>query len=836
MPKDVIITPASGLVDFYDAASNLDAKIQIDDVGNLSITNSGGVLSLGNTAANVFIGDGTNSVDIIFEQNGAIRALTGKTLTLGNSASSIAVQSPITINSPLLNTSTTGEFEVRQTVSSWTSTSHPLIKWSWNATYDDNLYLASGGNAAGTSQTALVISENSGILIGKASATPNATSVLSSTVATINASTGGISTLGVIISSGTGYRVATGVDAGGNLNLGRIDNVASLPYIDFNSGATTTDFDVRLQASGGNGTAGNGTLTVSGNLSLTGNLTVNGTTTTVNSTTVTIDDPIFTLGGDTAPGTDDNKDRGIEFRWHNGTTSKLGFFGFDDSTGYFTFIPDATNTSEVFSGTQGDIQATNFRGTLIGSISNSITFNNGGAGAASGSTYNGSAAVTVSNNTIGALSSSTTSTQSGYFGDIFLYDDSTPSHYLGITNSANLTAARTLSINVNDANRTVSLSGDLTVSAAATVSGTNTGDQTNITGNAGTVTNGVYTNTAQTISGVKTFSNGLIRGDTQGYPDYEFLLDFGEDVANTWRKLITVSSPIGQYITIGFKIEIVDSQGNHAQQASQNSIKEEIYYVACVRTNQTVQDTPDACYVTGPSSRIRAIKTSTGNYEIQIQNEVQYREYRGRISVYAVNGSHTVIFSNGTAVGTATATYTSTVNNAIFWVQRLGAKGQIISDVATGTAPFTVASTTLVTNLNADLLDGLNSSSANTVSTIVARDASGNFTAGVITATDFNSTSDVSLKENIKPAPGYDALSKINAVEFTWKSNGKKSYGVIAQELEQEMPELVSQDEDGIKTVSYTPLIAVLTNTVKEQQDRINRLEEIINTLLAKDK
>ena len=79
---------------------------------------------------------------------------------------------------------------------------------------------------------------------------------------------------------------------------------------------------------------------------------------------------------------------------------------------------------------------------------------------------------------VNALSSSTSSTQSGYFGDIFLYDDSTPSHYLGITNSANLTAARTLSLNVNDANRTISLSGNLTVSSAATISGTNTGDQT----------------------------------------------------------------------------------------------------------------------------------------------------------------------------------------------------------------------------------------------------------------------------------------------------------------------------------------------------------------------
>jgi len=180
MPKNVVITPLSGLIDFYDAASNLDAKIQIDDSGSLSITNSGGTLSLGNTAANVVIGDGTNSVDMIFEQNGAIRGATGRTLTLGNSASNIAVQSPITINSQILNTSTTGYFEVRQTVSTWTnSTSHPIIKWDYNATYDDHLYLASGGNAGGTTQTALVVTENAGVVIGAGPSTPNSSSVVS---------------------------------------------------------------------------------------------------------------------------------------------------------------------------------------------------------------------------------------------------------------------------------------------------------------------------------------------------------------------------------------------------------------------------------------------------------------------------------------------------------------------------------------------------------------------------------------------------------------------------------------------------------------------------------
>ena len=100
-----------------------------------------------------------------------------------------------------------------------------------------------------------------------------------------------------------------------------------------------------------------GTVTIDDNLIVSGNLTVNGTTTTVNSTVTTVDDPVITLGGDNAPAADDGKDRGVEFRWHNGTSAKIGFFGFDDSTQKFTFIPDATNTSEVFSGTKGTIDA-----------------------------------------------------------------------------------------------------------------------------------------------------------------------------------------------------------------------------------------------------------------------------------------------------------------------------------------------------------------------------------------------------------------------------------------------------------------------------------------------
>ena len=63
-----------------------------------------------------------------------------------------------------------------------------------------------------------------------------------------------------------------------------------------------------------------GDATVGGNLAVTGDLTVNGTTTTVNSTTVTVDDPIFTLGGDSAT-VANSKDKGIEFSYSGESSS-----------------------------------------------------------------------------------------------------------------------------------------------------------------------------------------------------------------------------------------------------------------------------------------------------------------------------------------------------------------------------------------------------------------------------------------------------------------------------------------------------------------------------------
>ena len=139
----------------------------------------------------------------------------------------------------------------------------------------------------------------------------------------------------------------------GGAYQGKIDTASGWTLnnvnIDDNTIATTSG-DLYLDP----GNTGSGSPT--GNVVVYGNLSVMGDTTTVNSNTITVDDPVFTLGGDTAPSADDNKDRGIEFRWHDGSTAKTGFFGYDDSASRFKFIADATNTSEVFSGDAGDVE------------------------------------------------------------------------------------------------------------------------------------------------------------------------------------------------------------------------------------------------------------------------------------------------------------------------------------------------------------------------------------------------------------------------------------------------------------------------------------------------
>ena len=144
------------------------------------------------------------------------------------------------------------------------------------------------------------------------------------------------------------------VDGAVDINATTFDIDAS-DDIDIDTSDTTGGIAIGTATSGVPVTLGHGTseVTVGDNLTVTGNLTVSGTTTTVNSTTVAIADPIFEMG---ASGSDDNLDRGLKLKY-NSSGAKFAFMGYDDSDGKFAFIPDATDNSSVFSGTQGTLKA-----------------------------------------------------------------------------------------------------------------------------------------------------------------------------------------------------------------------------------------------------------------------------------------------------------------------------------------------------------------------------------------------------------------------------------------------------------------------------------------------
>lgn len=67
-------------------------------------------------------------------------------------------------------------------------------------------------------------------------------------------------------------------------------------------------------------------------------------------------DPILSVGGLTSPISNNLKDKGIEFFWHNNTTFKTGFFGYKENIGRFVFIKDGINTNEIFNGSYGDVE------------------------------------------------------------------------------------------------------------------------------------------------------------------------------------------------------------------------------------------------------------------------------------------------------------------------------------------------------------------------------------------------------------------------------------------------------------------------------------------------
>lgn len=177
--------------------------------------------------------------------------------------------------------------------------------------------------------------------------------------------------------------------------------------------------------------------------------------------------------------------------------------------------------------------------------------------------------------------------------------------------------------------------------------------------------------------------------------------------------------------------------------------------------------------------------------------------------------------------GVSATTYGGATNIPVFTVNSFGHITSA-SNVSVSSGGLTVA----------------NTASSSTHYVIFTNSSSGSITTGNISipslyfipstgslnAINFNSLSDITLKDEIRPIENhFDIINKINPVEFKWKNNNNESYGVIAQELESVLPHLVETNQNGIKSVSYIPLISVLISCIKDLKQEINTLKNKSN-------
>lgn len=101
-----------------------------------------------------------------------------------------------------------------------------------------------------------------------------------------------------------------------------------------------------------------------------------------------------------------------------------------------------------------------------------------------------------------------------------------------------------------------------------------------------------------------------------------------------------------------------------------------------------------------------------------------------------------------------------------------------------------------------------------------------NVTGNIVATGDITSMSDAALKENVRPIENaLDIVNALEGVHFNYKS-GADSLGLVAQNVQEHLPNAVLENEDGTLSLKYGNLVGLLVEAIKEQQQRIDDLEE----------
>ena len=755
------------------------------------------------------------------------------------------------------------------------------------------------GLATGTS---VMLSANIGAAAGNVSG--NFTAGNFQTTGAINAASG-------TISSATG-RIIFGTDAGGSISLGNVSNLgASTPYLDFNSGATTVDYDSRITGSGGNGVSGNGTLTfTSATAAFTGNVTAVNSNFTGNVgfgvSTVPAGSRVAvagTIGVSETGGTGgrlqitstgsgavifQNDNSPIIFKTLSGTQEKMRIVdtGNVEITGNLTVSSGVSRLGTITSGTwNGSSISTTYTDAKVTSV-------NGQTGAATGfattanslsqfaSTTSAQLATLISDETgtgslvfaaspvlSGTLSvggtanimssvsnttaqikvspasgASNANSKINFQGTFFNYPADTGARLAATIKSGFSTGAwgtEYLDILVNNANNDISseanqnriarfTKGNVDVTGNIITSGSielgNASDTTIARSAAGVITvEGVE---VVTLSRTQTLTNKTLTSPTLTAP-----------VLGT-PSSGTLTSCTGLPLTTGVTGTLPVANGGTGITSLAAGVATFLGTPSSANLATAVTDE------TGSGALVFATLPTFGSTGVKFNGSTS-----GTTTVLATATAGTTTLTlpaaTDTLVGKAT---TDTLTNKTLTSPTLTAP--VLGTPASGTltnctfptlnqnttgsaANATNATNSAITNdivTNASFFPTfVSANTGNRPQTVSSTKLFFNPSTGLLTSTDYNSSSDKRLKKNIKTVDSaLDKVIALRGVSFDWKEGGAKAIGLIAQEVEKVIPEIVSQDESGYLGIKYNNLIGVLVEAIKEQQEQINTLKKLI--------
>ena len=595
-----------------------------------------------------------------------------------------------------------------------------------------------------------------------------------------------------------------------------------------------------------------------GTLVVKGNLQVDGTTTTINSTTLSIDDKNIVLADGS---TLDSQADGAGITVTGATNKTLNWVDATDAWTSSEHIDLASGKAYYINGTSV-LNATTLGSGVTGSSLQSVGTLSGGLNIATSQTYKINSVDVLSASVI--LGSAVTPTLGG---------NSTTGITLGGTAltsvqiGSNTTAANTVTIGgaitgnilkiAGTASGTTTLSSDVTSGTVTLWAGITTGTVNfanaittgtiNIAGGSGAaavnIGNASGTTTVKgnlVVDSGKTFA---IKGSSSGSVTFQAAAAAGS---------VTYTLPSADASTSGYAL-VSNGSGTLSWAAAGASI-----------TDDTSTTTLYPVFSTATSGSLTAAKVSSTKFSFNASTG------KGTITALIVGDNTTS--SGALVVGSANSYagglvlgkpstysgYISATDNLYMRAYASGGtgNGSVTIENASGTAQFTMnTSTGNFTAVNT-VTTGSSTTGGIRVHTNSGITASNNFmnfftsqttgwsfnangtgadtdskftislTGVVVASGTITSNSDASLKTNV--ATITNALDKVVAlrgVMFDRISTGAREMGVIAQEVELVVPELVFTDDNGIKSVAYANTVALLIEAIKEQQVQINELK-----------